>query len=396
MQVVTDGFFVECTDALLIDDLRESVILYNTPQTDAVAPDAFVRNSLRNTVPRQARLTRGGDDTVLLRQVLPPSGGGNDTKRQALPLSSGKDTRRKSPNIKKQDGDGRNDVNTYNKAAFNHGVGSDTVVVNKSNRTMRSLKVLGGKLKYRKVQSRFDNDSWRKSTVTVLNKKDPVLDFRLGDDIASFQKKSDLNVGRDQENLQPSNQIKRPNSLRRDEQNITPMSSIINNLSVGRGHSRHSTVSSVDKSALDKENKYPRSEIKSRAGRDLNKHVTPTAIGVTKQAVASAFSSSSVGSGGGGGGGTIHDKTHDKRNDDYYKIKKNANADDAGGWRNHNLSNKHNMKNVDSAEKKNSGFPNGNIGVQLLTAYLLLQEVRNDKLKDNVALKRFQDSEVRG
>ena len=54
MQEVKDGFFVECIDKLLIDDLMEAVTLHNMPNTKDLLQNDQVRDSLRNNVPELA------------------------------------------------------------------------------------------------------------------------------------------------------------------------------------------------------------------------------------------------------------------------------------------------------------------------------------------------------
>lgn len=61
---------MECIDKLLIDDLREAVILYNTPQTDDLmqAKDARVHASLHNNVPVLAATGRDASGPGLSRR----------------------------------------------------------------------------------------------------------------------------------------------------------------------------------------------------------------------------------------------------------------------------------------------------------------------------------------
>lgn len=344
------GFFVECSDALLIDDLRESVILRNTPLTDAVQHDARVHYSLRNTVPKLAKHdnqshenTSHTDNTPNLRNSY--------LEGHRKPSHFGVRSEKKL-------GDGiMRDVKVKSLTSNDHQKSVENDSTSKD--TMRSLQVLGGKFKQRKMDHRLEGPSSKKSSVSKLSRSGRLLDFRVGADLPDFATKS----GHSKENL------------------IEPKEIYIERIHHKFEHERAAT-DHTSKYNLDRVDGLTQAPVPWPSSK-----LEPLPSAVTQLLAVSATA----------GRPASAPALKAKALGRISKLKPQLNKNNLKESQS-DVDSKFSQEGARESWGVDVGERRGGITdttVIFLPAYLVLQPLHSDKLRDSVTLNRFQDSEVR-
>lgn len=306
---------MECIDRLLIEDLREAVILFNTPQTFG-DKDERVESSLQNNIPKLAHekknlLQHQGlkdkSKRLLRKEHLNAARmtGGAQGQREQL-SEAPKHKFRKLNYVSKHEDTGQ-------------AMAGSLAVIKNSWFSMRKLHVLGGKFQqnWKKQLNYFQN------TQKLLNHED----------VNKFSKSS-------------RDQFDHSKSAVTDT-----ISGLVSNAEKVRlNESVEPPLLSINSHKLFAE---PAPNIKKNVGKSNPKSNKPNEDTQLKKTTVSKESNTSM---------------HDKQAS-VAKNKKVAKAEETG-------------------EVKGS--------VNFLPAYLLLQVVEHDKLRDGVNINRFQDCEVRG